>query len=103
MRYAIVINIDYVSNDDDTCGRLWLALRQRMIEYGFRLEGRVFTIDSSQEDACQVARDIIEIVGAEMSEIDDIYTYLKEFFGYDSTETVNLLLPPAAAILLEDE
>ncbi len=103
MRYAIVINIDYISNPEDTCKRLWSLIRQSMMDHGFRLEGRIFTIEQDPETACELARQAIDNLDLSSLGIDDVYVYLKEFFGYDNSETVNLLLPPSADILIDDQ
>jgi hypothetical protein len=103
MRYAIVINIDYISNPEDTCKRLWSQIRQGMMENGFRLEGRIFTTNMHAEEACDTARGVIDGIDLQALGIDDIYIYLKEFFGYDNSETVNLLLPPTSDFLIDDQ
>ena len=103
MRYAIVINIDYISNPDETCKKLWSQIRQGMIDNGFRLEGRIFTTDMGAEQAGEAARTVIDGIDLPALGIDDIYIYLKEFFGYDNSETVNLLLPPTSDFLLDDQ
>jgi len=94
MRYAIMINLDYESNGYDECHELWTLITQRMVEAGFRLEGRLFTIEMPPSEACEHARRIIEEVNRSLGSVDrDVFTYLKEFYGYDHTRTVNLLLP----------
>lgn len=104
MRYAIVINLDYDAHSTPECHRLWTQIKQRMLDADFRPEGRLFTIDLPSEEAGALARGIINEIGAELEQDgQDLFTYLKEFYGYDHTETVNLLLPPATNISLDEE
>ena len=103
MRYAIVINLDYDTNPATACQSVWDTLRERMSARGFRLEGRLFTIELDELSACDLAREVVD-------NMDDtpavngkgMYSFLKEFYGYDHTGAVNLLLPPANNILLEE-
>lgn len=103
MRYAIVINLDYDTNPAEQCRAVWRLLHGRMVEAGFRSEGRLFTTELGSAEACTRARKVVEeldrdpfLTGA------GAYSYLKEFYGYDHTETVNLLLPPRDRIELEE-
>ena len=103
MRFAIVINLDYDTNPEEICRRLWIEIRDAMMDAGFRLEGRLFTIEESEEVACDLARDIIErLNGSDFMVDQDIYNFLKEFYGYDHSRTVNLLLPPTTEIRLDE-
>lgn len=103
MRFAIVINLDYDSNPEEVCRHLWKRIRAEMIEEGFRLEGRLFTMEMQNEEACEVARKVIDRLNEDSSLVEsDIYNYLKEFYGYNHTHTVNLLLPPTTEIRLDD-
>jgi hypothetical protein len=103
MRYAIVINLDYDTNDEEQCQRIWYKLRQRMVEAGFRLEGRLFTIAQSEADACELARGVVDDMDSDpLVEGVGIYNFLKEFYGYDHTRSVNLLVPPTENILLDE-
>ena len=102
MRYAIVINLDYNSKSTEECKTLWLKIRDRMIDSGFRLEGRLFTTEMDPEEARDIATEIIESLNQEPPFIrTDPYSYLKEFYGYDHTSTINLLLPPTESIHLD--
>lgn len=102
MRYAIVINLDYDSNSYDDCHKIWEDIRRYMVEAGFRIEGRLFTTTMDGQDACSLARDVIDEINSLQEYTDhDIYAYLKEFYGYDHTRTVNLLLPPEDTMTIE--
>ena len=59
MRYAITINLDYDCFQHEDCRHVWQSIRNRMVEAGFRIEGRLFTIHQSPEDACALARSVI--------------------------------------------
>lgn len=102
MRYAIVINLDYDTNPAEDCSRFWRLLHDRMVAAGFRSEGRLFTIELPAADACALARATVEALDHEpFLTATGAYTYLKEFYGYDHSETVNLLLPPGGIELEE--
>jgi len=93
MRYGIMINLDYDTNPYDECRNVWQAIRNGMVEAGFRIEGRLFTIQMPVEEASALARTVIDSINQNVVVERDIYTYLKEFYGYDHSQTVNLLLP----------
>ena len=93
MRYGIMINLDYDAHEYNVCREIWLAIRNAMVESGFRIEGRLFTIDMPVEGASALARTIMDEVNKDVIVEHDIYAFLKEFYGYDHTQTVNLLLP----------
>ncbi|HEC29117.1 MAG TPA: hypothetical protein ENI65_05980 [Gammaproteobacteria bacterium] len=101
MRYGIMINLDYESQLYDDCGRVWRAIRDAMLAAGFRIEGRLFTIEMTAPEACAIARSVVD--GVDLEPGEDVFAFLKEFYGYDNSETVNLLLPPSERFeLLED-
>lgn len=101
MRYAIVINLDYNSYPDQECLKIWVLIRDHMINAGFRLEGRLFTAEMSEEEACKLSRDVIDEVNKTPGFDGDIINYIKDFYCYDHSHTVNLLLPPTENIKLE--
>ena len=95
MRYAIVINLDYDSHPYDNCKLLWDEIKDKMIQAGFRGEGRIFTVNLPEREACDLARSIIEA----MEEHQDfhakrVFRYIKDFYGFDTAHTTNLLVPP---------
>jgi len=102
MRYAIVINLDYETYYADDCRFVWNHIRQEMMEAGFIMDKRIFTIDASEKDACDLARDVIEKLntGGKLKGID-IYNYMREFYGYDHSDSVNLLMPVSDSFLVE--
>ena len=52
-------------------------------------------------EACAKARAVID--GVDLGSNDDIYAYLKEFYGYNNSATVNLLLPPTERLELKED
>ena len=103
MRYAIVINLDYDTNPAEQCRQVWRLIHERMAEAGFRAEGRLFTTDLVSAIACERARQVVEALDREpLLTGTGAYTFLKEFYGYDHSETVNLLLPPTDNIELDE-
>lgn len=103
MRYAIVINLDYSAHHNTECSALWAQIRQRMMDEDFRVEGRIFTTELPEQTACEVARGIIDALHQERESLGaDVYSYLKEFYGYDHSSAVNLLLPPCDQIEIDE-
>jgi hypothetical protein len=104
MHYAIIINLDYASHPEESCKAVWQEIRLRMLEAGFRCDGRSFTICRDEDEACQLARDVIESIEQHMDYHDKrIFLYIKEFYGFDMAGTTNLLLPADNSIFLEDD
>ncbi len=102
MRYAIVINMDYDSFNADDCKNVWNKIRSTMVEAGFVVDKRLFTIDLPGLQACERARQVIEgLSQGKHTEGADLYTYMKDFYGYDHSYSVNLLLPNAGSIVVE--
>ncbi len=102
MRYAIVINLDYESYFVDDCKFVWERIRQEMENSGFRMDKRLFTIDSSEEAACDTARTVIERLNRSPKlQGIDVYSYMKDFYGYDHSNAVNLMLPSTKNIVVE--
>jgi len=102
LSYAILINLDYEHHPAQACAILWEEISRRMVQAGFHLDGRFFVINRPEQEACQLARKVME-------EIEDhleyhhrhMHKYLKDFFGFPADARCNLLLPPADAIDVE--
>lgn len=104
MTYVIVINMDYVNHPPDEMTVLWTAIKRRMLEAGFICDGRTFVIHGLEQEACQMARGVIEALASELGHHHQhIYRYLKDFYGYDLTCTTNLMLPPTGGIRVEED
>lgn len=105
MRYAVIINLDYESQPEESCRELWREIRDRMVNAGFRRDGRIFTIDANTEDeAYNLARNVIDEIENHMDFHEKrVFLFLKDFYGIDMSCTTNLLLPPATAIELDEE
>lgn len=103
MAYAIVINLDYTNHSTATCKEIWGVIVEQFTNKGFRRDGRIFTINEDKVTATRLARDIIEdIEGHQRFEDKRIYTYMKDFYGFDLGKTANLLMPPDDTIILDD-
>jgi hypothetical protein len=99
MRYAIVINLDYISHPYDSVHLLWGEIREALLAVGFRLEGRLFTIDLPAALAKRLATQVIENLEGHLPfERKHVYAYIREFYGFELGHADNLLLPPADAI-----
>lgn len=95
MKYAVVINLDYSSHPQDVVSRLWEDIRRGMEEAGFTRDGRRFTIQLPEAQACALARAVMEhLAEANEYHAHHIYAYLKDFYGYDMSVTTNLLVAP---------
>ncbi|MCK9532141.1 MAG: hypothetical protein M0R77_16510 [Gammaproteobacteria bacterium] len=94
MRYAINLNLDYASHEHGQVKALFQRLRSDLIEAGFRQDGRLFTIELPEAEACGLARNVIEATSRQQG-FGDIYAFVKEFYGFDFETANNLLLPPA--------
>ncbi len=102
-QYAIVINLDYASYPYEQCRRLWSEVTARMAEAGFRNDGRLFTTTMPADEACDIARGVVD----SLEELDEfrgrlLNDYIKEFYGYNHSSSVNLLLPPVEGIQIEE-
>ena len=75
-----------------------------MMEAGFHCDGRTFTICRNEDEASQLARDVIENIEQHKDYYDKrIFLYIKDFYGFDMACTTNLLLPADDSIFLEDD
>ncbi|OOZ39977.1 hypothetical protein BOW53_09375 [Solemya pervernicosa gill symbiont] len=104
MHYAIVINLDYENYPYQQCSELWGEIKQRMMNVGFRNDGRLFKTTLGADQACEVAREVIESIEADYPIYQDslLNDYIKEFYGYDHGSSTNLLLPPVAGIMINE-
>ncbi|MDH5602130.1 MAG: hypothetical protein OEY78_12605 [Gammaproteobacteria bacterium] len=104
MSCAVVINLDYENNSEEVCQEIWDAIKKNMIQAGFRLDNRVFITNREKEEACTLARSVIENMEAHL-EFDQkkLFLYLKDFYAYDMEHTMNLLLPSNDDILVSTE
>ena len=101
MSYAIVINLDYDNNPEAACQEIWDVIKLRMLEAGFRLDNRVFTINRDHQAAIDLARSVIEGMEAHLDfDKKHVFRYLKDFYGYDMEHTTNLLVPSSEEILI---
>lgn len=102
MRYAIVINLDYETFYADDCHFVWNNIKQEMLDAGFIMDKRLFTIDRPEDEACELAREVIDNLN-ESRKLKgvDVYTYMREFYGYDHSDSVNLLMPMSDSFLVE--
>jgi len=103
MRQAIVINLDYGSHPYEQCHSVWGQIASNMTAAGFRPEGRLFTIGKNRKEAFELARNVIDKLEDERDFYDkEIHLYLKEFYGFDMEDSVNLMLPPMDSIELNE-
>lgn len=103
MRYDIIINLDYENNDHDELRSLFDQLYEAMLEQGFVMDGRRFTIDQPPEIAQQLARGVIAALEDHyQAQGKSIIPWIKEFFGFEPENAANLLLPPTEEIHVQE-
>jgi hypothetical protein len=103
MRHAIVINLDYGTHPYEQCHALWGQISEKMTGAGFRHEGRLFTIGLPRKEAYGLARNVIDQMEEDRDYYEkEIHIYLKEFYGFDLEDSVNLMLPPTDSIKLDE-
>lgn len=99
MGYAIVINLDYENNPADVCQEIWDVIKINMLEAGFRLDNRLFTMNRDSEEALALARSVMEGIEAHLDfDKKRVFRYIKDFYGYDMANTTNLLVPGSGEI-----
>ena len=103
MPYAIVINLDHDLHPDDVCRFLWNEIAEKMLDAGFRLDGRSFVTSAPPAEAQRQARAAIESLESHLEfHRKRIYKYIKEFYGYPTEARTNLLVPPLEGIEVEE-
>jgi hypothetical protein len=103
MPYAVVINLDHEHDTYENCRILWGEIRSRMIKAGFRMDGRRFVINLPDQEAGELARAVIEGIEQDRDfSHKRIYNHLRDFYGYDTACTQNLMVPPASSIQVRE-
>lgn len=99
MQYAVIINLDYENHSQSSLDLIWDAIVEQMSQVGFRLDARVFTIAACENEAAQLAHEAIENVESHKEfHQKKIYSYIKDFFGFECGSFTNLVLPPVHQI-----
>jgi hypothetical protein len=93
-RTAIVINLDYEHSPQDLCESMWDEICQVLKANGFVYSGRLFLHEKPPEYALPLARTLVESLEIHLEFHDRrFHRYIKEFFGFDYQNIVNLLTP----------
>lgn len=99
MRYGVVVNMDYTSNPYEEASQLFADIEQGLLRHGFRREGRVFTNNLPPAETFALARQVLdEVSELQQHQGKDLFHYIKEFFGFEIVNVVNLLLPDSSDI-----
>jgi len=95
MTAAILINLDYEGAPYEACKLLWVEIREKMLNAGFKYDGRLFTIENLEErQAFALARAVMESIEEHLEfEERRLHKFLKSFYGYKYAKVVNLLTP----------
>jgi hypothetical protein len=103
MRYDIIINLDYEGHPHEALKQLFVELQEAMLERGFVMDGRRFTIDLPAEQAQALAREVIGVLEQRYQRAGkSIFPRIKEFFGFEPSNATNLLLPPTEEIHVQE-
>lgn len=103
MPYAIVINLDYENHPPEICSELWNVIKLGMLSSGFQCDGRRFTISMAESVACERARQVIDDIEDHLEyHRKHLYRFMKDFYGYDTEATRNLLVPRAETIKVRE-
>lgn len=103
MRYDIIINLDYENHSPEQLRGLFSEIQQGMQEAGFVMDGRRFTIDIPATEAQSLARNTIDSLEQHHQEQgESIIPMIREFFGFEPNNAINLLLPPTEEIHVEE-
>ncbi len=103
MPSGIVINFDYENNDHGLVHELFEAVRDGLIASGFRQHERLFTIDRPVDEACQLARLVMEFIESGQDAYKQhIFSYIKEFYGFEMENIANLMVPGVRGIEVDE-
>ena len=103
MRYAVIIDLNYVSNDYDVCKTIWATIKDEMLRQGFYPDGRRFVINAPNDEACARARTAMELVEVRLAHLEKrLPNYLKTFYGFRLDCVVSLLVSPVENIQVQE-
>jgi hypothetical protein len=110
MRSGIVINFDYENNDMAVVQGLFEEVKDGMFLSGFRLEDRLFTIELAADEACNLARLVVEYIESQQgANRNSIFMYIKDFYGidmshicFDMSHISNLMIPGRDGIEVQE-
>lgn len=80
MRYGVVINMDYPNHSHRDIAGLYRRIRDALKKEGFRMDGRVFTIERPAEQAGALAQRVLEELDGKME--GSLYSFIREFYGF---------------------
>lgn len=97
MIVAILITLEYAHAPYEESHFIWTEIYEKMLKAGFRYTSRLFVIDVEKVDqAYKLARATIESLEDHLPfEERRLHQHLKDFYGFEFEDAVNLLLPCA--------
>ncbi|MDY6978411.1 MAG: hypothetical protein SV201_00905 [Pseudomonadota bacterium] len=99
MHYTIEFDLDYGNQPESELHDIRNLVRARLLSAGFRSDGRRFTIKRPPAQARELARQTIEQLAKHLATRDqDLYHYVRDFYGYPTTCAENLLVASPDAI-----
>ena len=95
MRVAILLTLDYEHVPYEESHFIWTEIYEKMLNAGFKYTSRLFVIDVEKiGQAYKLARATIESMEDHIPfEERRLHRYIKDFYGFEFEEAVNLLLP----------
>jgi hypothetical protein len=103
MSSGIVINFDYENNDFAVVQAFFEKVKDGMLASGFRQEERLFTIELAADEACYLARLVIDYIDSQQDANSKcIYLYIKEFYGFEMNNITNLMIPANGGIEVQE-
>jgi hypothetical protein len=99
MHYTIEFDLDYGNHSDPELQEIWNLVRTGLLSAGFRSDGRRFSIKRPPAQARAIARQTIEQVANQLATRgQNLYRYVRDFYGYPTTCAENLLVASPDAI-----
>lgn len=103
MSSGIVINFDYENNDIAFVQTLFEKVKDGMLASGFRQADRLFTIDLAPDEACNLARLVIDYIDSQLDpDSNGIFLYIKEFYGFEMKNITNMMIPANGGIEVQE-
>jgi len=104
VKVAILITLEYEHAPYEESQFIWAEIYEKMLKAGFKYTSRLFVIDVEKVDqAYKLARATIESMEDHIP-FDErrLHHHLKDFYGFEFEGAVNLLLPSADNIVVNE-
>ena len=104
MQVAILITLEYEHAPYEENHFIWTEIHGIMLKAGFGYANRLFVINVDKADqAYKLARSTIESMENHLPFCERrLHRYIKDFYGFEFKDAVNLLLPCADDIEVDE-